>query len=133
MHFALPLLIETVIMIPPVLTRLAILVAILGICCDANAQGTLVIPPDMADLFKAHHCEAVEDYNNSPQGLDTNVPFDYSSWPGSRHIIAWCTRDLKKPAAERKYVMVLSFENAGEPLRKCVGEIADMRHIGALS
>jgi hypothetical protein len=110
----------------------AVLAGMLTICCVASAQGTHVIPPDMMDLFKAHHCEAVDDYNNSPEGLDNNVPFDYSSWPGSRHIIAWCTRDLKKPAADRKYVMVLSFEKVNDPLRKCAGEIANMSHIGGI-
>jgi hypothetical protein len=111
--------------------RSALLAGLLMICSVASAE-TLVLPPDMLELFKAHHCDAVVDYNNSPQGLDKNVPFDYSGWPGSRHIIAWCTRDLKKPAADRKYVMVLSFEKTNEPLRKCPGEIANMLHIGGI-
>lgn len=98
----------------------------------ASAQESLVIPPDVLDLFKAHHCEAVDAFNHSRDGAGDNVPFDYSSWPGSRHIVAWCTRDLKKPAAERKYVMVLSFEKVDDPLRQCAGEIANMSHIGGI-
>jgi hypothetical protein len=119
-------------MIPKNCIKSAALAGMLMICRVASAQGTLVTPPDMLELFRAHHCEAVDDHNNSPQGLDNNVPFDYSGWPGSRHIIAWCTRDLKKPAADRKYVMVLSFEKVNEPLRKCAGEITNMLLVGGI-
>lgn len=119
-------------MIPNNCTKSAALAGMLMIFCVASARETLVFPPDMLELFKAHHCEPADDYNNSTKGLDNNVPFDYSSWPGSRHIIAWCTRDLKKPAAGRKYVMVLFFEKANDPLRKCAGEIANMPHIGGI-
>jgi hypothetical protein len=101
-------------------------------CGAVSAQETLVLPPGTLELFKAHHCEAVDDYNNSPQGLHNSVAFDYSSSPGSQHIIAWCTRDLKKPAENRKYVMVLSSEKMNEPLRKCAGEISNMLHIGGI-
>jgi len=119
-------------MIPHKYIRSAVIVGMFTILPIAGAQETLVLPPDMLDLFKSHHCDAVDDYNNSRDGTRDNVPFDYSSWPGSRHIVAWCTRDLKKPAAERKYVMVLSFEKVDDPLRKCAGEIANMSHIGGI-
>jgi hypothetical protein len=109
----------------------AALAGTLMVFCVASAQETLVFPPGMLELFKAHHCEPADDYNNSPQGL-SNVPFDYSGRPGSRHIIAWCTRDLKKPAADRKYVMVLFFEKVNDPLRKCAGEITNMPRIGGI-
>lgn len=114
------------------LVNSVMLAVLLTICYRATAQETLVIPPDMLELFKAHHCDAVNDNNKSLLGLDSNVPFDYSGWPGSRHIVAWCTRDLKKPPSGRKYIMVLSFENVNDPLRKCPGEIANMPHIGGL-
>jgi len=111
--------------------KIVTLACVLTLCCSAMAQERLVMPPDVLQLFKAHHCDAVDDYDNSPQAVD-NAPFDYQSSRGVRHSVAWCTRESKKPANDRKYVMALYFEKSNEPLRKCPDEIPNMLQIGGL-
>jgi hypothetical protein len=58
----------------------AVFAALFAFCCSAAAHDQFLMPPEILDLFNAHHCDAVDDYIDSAQAPD-NPPLDYQSWP----------------------------------------------------
>jgi len=97
---------------------------------SAIAQERLILPREVEDLAKAHHCEPVSHDLESDDPTQL-TPFDISNVPPKIMIAAWCTKGSAKPASAQTYTLLIWVQAPDNPLRTCPDEIQNVPRIGS--
>jgi hypothetical protein len=96
-----------------------------------GAQETLVLPPQLNQVAKAHHCSPVVIYvtdEDSKQATPFGLRYEFHHGPLKTLLAAWCTKDTSKPKGT--YTLLIWAEREDQPLRSCPDEIPNVKRIG---
>jgi hypothetical protein len=95
-----------------------------------NAQETLVPPPQLLDVAKAHHCLPVTSFvadEESSQAAPYGLRYE-SHGPLKTLLAGWCARDPSK--LKPPYTLLIWAELEDQPLRSCPNEIRNLKRTG---
>jgi hypothetical protein len=95
------------------------------------AQETLVLPPQLNQVAKAHHCSPVVTFvtdEESNQATPFGLRYESHYGPLKTLLAAWCTKDTSKPKGA--YTLLIWAEREDQPLRSCPDEIPNVKRIG---
>jgi hypothetical protein len=96
-----------------------------------GAQETLVPPPQLDQVAKAHHCFPVVSFvvdEESHQAASFEVHYEFHHGPPKALLAGWCTKDASKPKGP--YTLLIWAEREDQPLRSCPDEIPNIKRIG---
>lgn len=95
------------------------------------AQETLVPPPQLLQVARAHHCSPVIRFvadEESSQAASYGLRYEFHYGPPKTLLAGWCTKDKSKP--ERPYTLLIWAEREDQPLHTCPDEIPNIKRIG---
>lgn len=97
----------------------------------AWGQERLVLPAQVEEAARAHHCQPVTAFVTDEESSDA-APFDFRYEfkfdPPKAFLAAWCVKDT--PASRRSPALLVWAERPEHPLRSCPGEIPNATRIG---
>jgi hypothetical protein len=109
---------------------LAVLLCVMPVMTSAES---LVVPRDIYEFIKSEGCEQVSDFFSDRTSVE-HPPYAVSVLPwGKWELAVWCTKDMKKEPSERRYSLLLRFDDPKNPLSKCPKRIDGIRFIGGLT
>lgn len=111
----------------------ALVMAVLVLPTAAVSAENLVVPRDLYEFIKSEGCEQISDFFNARVSAEY-PPYAVRVLPeGKREIAVWCTKDIKKPHAEREYSLLVRFDDPKNPLANCPKRIDGIKFIGGLT
>jgi hypothetical protein len=96
-----------------------------------GAQETLVPPPQLNQVAKAHHCLPVISFvqdEESSQAAPFGLRYESHYGPLKTLLAGWCAKDPSKP--KPPYTLLIWAEREDQPLRSCPDEIPNVKRIG---
>jgi hypothetical protein len=112
-------------------------VGVAGICFSnlflgsAIGQEQLVLPPQLADLAKAHNCQPVSGFvadEQSNQATPFGLSYEFHYQPPKVLLAAWCVKNAQNTG--KIYTLLILAERQDHPLRTCLDEIPNIKRIG---
>lgn len=97
----------------------------------AGGQERLVIPPQVEEVAKAHHCQPVSAFvtdEQSSQAALFDLHYEFHFDPPKTLLAAWCTKDA--PVSKGIYALFILAERLDHPLHSCPDEIPNVTRIG---
>lgn len=97
----------------------------------ADGQERLVLPPQVEEFAKAHHCQPVSEFvtdEESSQAAPFDFGYEFHHGPPKALFAAWCTKGT--PESKGTYTLLIGAERSDHPLRSCPDEIPNVRRIG---
>jgi hypothetical protein len=98
----------------------------------AGGQERLVLPPQVEDFAKAHHCQPVSGFvtdEESSQAAPLDFGYEFNHGPPKALFAAWCTKDAPE-SSKGTYTLLIWSERLDHPLRSCPSEIPNVTRIG---
>jgi hypothetical protein len=98
---------------------------------SAGAQERLVLPPQLEDFAKAHHCQPVSGFvtdDESDQAAPFDFGYEFHHGPPKVLLAGWCTKEAQK--LRGTYTLLILAERSDHPLRSCPEEIPNVTRIG---
>jgi hypothetical protein len=83
----------------------------------------LVLPPQVEDFAKAHHCQPVSGFvtdEESNQAAPFDFHYEFHNGPPKVLLAAWCTKDA--PESKGTHTLLIWAERPDHPLRSCPDE-----------
>jgi hypothetical protein len=111
--------------------RLVAAVFAVMLTVPAGGQERLVLPPQVEDFAKAHHCNPVSGFvtdEESSQAAPFDFGYEFHHGPPKVLFVAWCTKD--PPELKGIYTLLIKVERQHHPLRSCPDEIPNVTRIG---
>ncbi len=112
--------------------RTIVSIALTLVCASAAADNNPVVPPEAAELTRAHRCTQLYDYfvdrpraENPPYAL---VNGDF----GRLDIAVWCSRPDHMASGRERYLLLVRIDEASSPLSKCPAEVSGIEQAGGL-
>ena len=96
-----------------------------------SGQERLVLPPQLEEFAKAHHCQPVPGFvTDEGSSQAASFDFHYEYYHGSPKVLlaAWCTKAA--PESKGTYSLLILAERPDHPLRSCPDEIPNVTRIG---
>jgi hypothetical protein len=96
-----------------------------------GGQERLVLPPQVEQFARAHHCQPVSEFvtdEQSSQSAPFDLHYEFHYDPPKTLLAAWCTKDA--PVAKGIYTLLIWAERPDHPLRSCPDEIPNVTRIG---
>ena len=96
-----------------------------------GGQERLVLPPQLEDFARAHHCKPVSGFVTDEESSDAapfSFQYEFHDGPPKVLLAAWCTKDT--PQSKGTYSLLILAERQGTPLRSCPDEIPNLMRIG---
>jgi hypothetical protein len=96
-----------------------------------GAQETLVPPPQLIQVAKAHHCLPIVRFvadEESSQAASFEIHYESHYGPLKALLAGWCTKDASQPKGP--YTLLIWAERQDQPLRSCPDEIRNVQRIG---
>ncbi len=111
----------------------SILVLVFCLLSTVVFAENLVVPIDLYEYINKQGCNQVSDFFSTRPAVE-NPPYALNvlSW-GKFEFAVWCTKDMAKEHHERKYSLLLNFDDAKNPLAACPKRVDDTKFIGGLS
>jgi hypothetical protein len=109
-----------------VVTIFAVLLAV-----PLSAEETLVPPPQLDQVAKAHHCLPVVSFvvdEEGHQAASFELHYESHHGPLKALLSGWCIKDASKPNG--LYTLLIWAERQDQPLRICPDEIQNVKRIG---
>ena len=111
--------------------KIVVGIVALLLAVSLSAQETLVSPPQLFEVAKAHHClpvtSSVADEESS-QATPFGIRYESHYGPLKTLLAGWCARDPSK--LEPPYTLLIWAEREDQPLRSCPNEIRNLKRIG---
>jgi hypothetical protein len=85
---------------------------------SAGAQERLVLPPQLEDFAKAHHCQPVSGFvtdDESDQAAPFDFGYEFHHGPPKVLLAGWCTKEAQK--LRGTYTLLILAERSDHPLR----------------
>jgi hypothetical protein len=86
----------------------------------AGGQERLVLPPQVEDFAKAHHCQPVSGFvtdEESSQAAPFDFGYEFNHGPPKALFAAWCTKDAPE-SSKGTYTLLIWSERLDHPLRR---------------
>lgn len=96
-----------------------------------GAQETLVPPPQLLEVAKAHHCLPVVSFvadEESKQAAPFGLRYELHYGPPKTLLAGWCAVDPSRP--KPPYTLLIWAEREDQPLRSCPDEIPNLKRVG---
>lgn len=97
----------------------------------AGGQERLVLPPQVEEVARAHHCQPVTEFvtdEESSHAAPFELRYEFKFDPPKAFLAAWCAKDA--PASNRISTLLVWAERPDHPLRSCPDEIPNATWIG---
>ena len=111
--------------------KIVVGIVALLLAVSLSAQETLVSPPQLFEVAKAHHCLPVTSFvadEESSQAAPFGIRYESHYGPLKTLLAGWCARDPSK--LEPPYTLLIWAEREDQPLRSCPNEIRNLKRIG---
>jgi hypothetical protein len=98
---------------------------------SAEGQQRLVLPPQVAEVARAHHCQPVTEFvtdEESNHAAPFELTYEFKFDPPKAFLTAWCAKDA--PAWKGINTLLVWAERPDHPLRSCPDEIPTVTGIG---
>jgi hypothetical protein len=98
---------------------------------SAVGQERLVLPPQVEDVARAHHCQPVTEFvtdEESSHATPFEIHYEFKFDPPKAFLVAWRAKDA--PASKVISTLLVWAERPDHPLRSCPGEIPNANPIG---
>lgn len=111
--------------------KLVVAICAAWLALPLSAQETLVPPPQLNQVGKAHHCAPIVRFvadEESSQAAPFGLSYEFHHWPPKGLLAGWCTKDASK--SNGPYTLMIWAERGDQPLRTCPNEIPNVKAIG---
>jgi hypothetical protein len=111
--------------------KIVVGIFVLLLAMSLGAQETLVPPPQLNKIAKAHHCLPVVSFvadEKSSQAAPFELHYEFKYQPPKALLAGWCTKDASQPKGT--YTLLIWAEREDQPLRSCPDEILNVKRIG---
>lgn len=111
--------------------KVVVAIIALLLALPLGAQETLVLPPQLSQVARAHHCSPVVTFvtdEESKQATPFGLRYESHYGPLKTLLAAWCMKDTSKPKGT--YTLLIWAEREDQPLHSCPDEIPNVKRIG---